>query len=91
MTLSKNVITDKIEMVDTELGWQVVQVREAHIILEDGAEISRKYVRYSVNPTDDWSSYPADVQAVCAVAHTDARKAAYTAYLNDDGESDAAQ
>ena len=40
MNHSKNVITDKIEMVDTELGWQVVQVREAHIILEDGVEIS---------------------------------------------------
>ena len=41
MTLSKNVITDKIEMVDTELGWQVVQVREAHIILEDGVEFQK--------------------------------------------------
>ena len=91
MTLSKNVITDKIEMVDTELGWQVVQVREAHIILEDGVEVSRKFFRYSVNPTDDWSSYPADVQAICAVAHTNDRKEAYAAYLNDDGESDAAQ
>ena len=38
MTLSKNVITRVKQMVDTELGWQVVQVREAHIILEDGVD-----------------------------------------------------
>jgi|TARA_R100000149_G_scaffold41664_1_gene16170 hypothetical protein len=91
MTLSKNVITDKIEMVDTGLGWHIVQVREAHVITEDGVEVSRTNRRYSINPTDSWTSYPADVQSICAVAHTDARKAAYTAYLNDDGEGDATE
>ena len=67
MTLSKNVITDKIEMVDTELGWQVVQVREAHIIpFEAVLTFLARMPRYAVNPTDDWSqSYPANVQAIC--------------------------
>jgi len=81
MSLSKTVTTDKIEMVDTGLGWSVVQVREAHIITENGQEISRSNHRYSINPTDSWSEMPADVQAICSAVHTSARQTAYSNYM----------
>ena len=88
MSLTKNIITDKVESVDTELGWHNVQVREAHIIIENGKEISRSNHRYLIHPTDDWSSYPSEVQAICNVVHTTERQNAYTNYMNSSPEDD---
>jgi len=64
MSLTKEVVADKIEVVATEDG-SVVQVRTATRVLEDGAVISQSYHRHVINSGDDWSSEPANVQAIC--------------------------
>jgi len=64
MALTKEVVADKIEVVATEDG-QVVQVRTATRIVEDGAVISQSYHRHVINSGDDWSSEPSNVQAIC--------------------------
>jgi archaellum component FlaF (FlaF/FlaG flagellin family) len=64
MSLTKEVTADKIEVVATENG-QVVQVRTATRIVEDGAVISQSYHRHVINSGDDWSSEPSNVQAIC--------------------------
>jgi archaellum component FlaF (FlaF/FlaG flagellin family) len=64
MSLTKEVTADKIEVVATEDG-QVVQVRTATRVLEDGAVISQSYHRHVINSGDDWSSEPSNVQAIC--------------------------
>jgi archaellum component FlaF (FlaF/FlaG flagellin family) len=64
MSLTKEVSADKIEVVATEDG-QVVQVRTATRVLEDGAVISQSYHRHVINSGDDWSSEPSNVQAIC--------------------------
>ena len=64
MSLTKEVTADKIEVVATEDG-QVVQVRTATRVREDGAVISQSYHRHVINSGDDWSSEPSNVQAIC--------------------------
>jgi len=64
MSLTKEVVADKIEVVATEDG-QVVQVRTATRIVEDGAVISQSYHRHVIQSGDDWSSEPSNVQAIC--------------------------
>ena len=64
MSLTKETVADKIEVVATEDG-SVVQVRTATRIVEDGAVISQSYHRHVINSGDDWSSEPSNVQAVC--------------------------
>jgi len=67
MALSKQTITDKIEIIGQ---FNHVQVREAIQVLEDGNVISQSYHRYVVSPTDDYSSRDAKVQAVCSAVFT---------------------
>ena len=64
MSLTKEVVADKIEVVATEDG-SVVQVRTATRIVEDGAVISQSYHRHVINSGDDYSSEPSNVQAIC--------------------------
>jgi len=64
MALTKEVLADKIEVVATEDG-QVVQVRTATRIVEDGTVISQSYHRHVIQSGDDYSSEPANVQAIC--------------------------
>lgn len=69
MALTKSVTADKLEVVTTqdEYGNDVtsVQVRTATKVLEDGAVISHSYHRHVIQSGDDWSSEPANVQAIC--------------------------
>ena len=69
MSLTKEVTADKIEVVQGQdedgNATQVVQVRTATKIVEDGAVISQSYHRHVINSGDDWSSEPANVQAIC--------------------------
>ena len=67
MALTKQTITDKIEVVGQ---FNHVQVREAVQVLEDGQVFSQSYHRYVVSPTDDYSSRDAKVQAVCNAVFT---------------------
>lgn len=75
MALEKQVIVDKIEVV--EVG--VVQVRTATRIVEDGNVISTSYHRHVIVPGQDYSGEDARVQAICAATHTAEVIAAYQA------------
>ena len=74
MTLAKEIKVDKIEIVGL---FKAVQVRTATVITEDGVELSRSFHRHVIQPGDDYSGEEAEVQAVCAVVHTDEVKAAF--------------
>jgi len=69
MSLTKEVVADKIEVVqgqdEDNNATQVVQVRTATKVLEDGAVISQSYHRHVIQSGDDWSSEPTNVQAIC--------------------------
>ena len=75
MALTKSVTADKVEVVTTqdEDGNDVtsVQVRTATRIIEDGAVISQSYHRHVIQSGDDYSSEPANVQAICVAAFGD--------------------
>ena len=75
MSLTKEVVADKVEVVTTqdEDGNDVtsVQVRTATKVLEDGSVISQSYHRHVIQSGDDWSSEPANVQAICVAAFGD--------------------
>jgi len=78
MSLTKQTITDKIEIVGQ---YNHIQVREAIQVLEDGNIISQSYHRYVVSSLDDTTDKDPKVQAVAAAVHTQEVKDAYTAHL----------
>ena len=80
MALTKEVVEDKIEVVDMG-SWKIVQVRTATVIKEDGKELNRSFSRHMLTPGDDWSSASTEVKAICDAIHTDAAKTAYTEHL----------
>ena len=80
MALEKVVTEDKIEIVG---DYKAVQVRTCTKVLEDGVELSSGYHRHVVTAGQDYSNESAEVQAICAVVHTDAVIAAYNASLNE--------
>jgi hypothetical protein len=75
MALEKQVVTDKVEVVENG----TVQVRTATRIVEDGNVISTSYHRHTVAPGQDYSNEDARVQAICAATHTAQVIAAYQA------------
>ena len=78
MALEKVISEDKIEIVGE---FKAVQVRTCTKVLEDGVELSSGYHRHVVVAGQDYSNESAEVQAICAVMHTDAVVAAYQASL----------
>ena len=78
MALEKVISEDKIEIVGE---FKAVQVRTCTKVLEDGVELSSGYHRHVVTAGQDYSNESAEVQAICAVVHTDAVIAAYQASL----------
>ena len=78
MALEKVISEDKIEIVGE---FKAVQVRTCTKVLEDGVELSSGYHRHVVVAGQDYSNESAEVQAICAVMHTDAVIAAYNASL----------
>ena len=72
MALTKEVVADKIEVVTGQdedgNATTSVQVRTATRVLEDGAVISQSYHRHVIQSGDDYSSEPANVQAICVAA-----------------------
>ena len=77
MALTKANVIDKIEVVGEH---KAVQVRRAIVVYEDGEELSRKFHRHVVLPSDDISNEDPEVQAVCQAVHTDAVKQRWTEY-----------
>ena len=75
MALTKNVTADKVEVVTGQdedgNATTSVQVRTATRVLEDGAVISQSYHRHVIQLGDDYSSEPANVQAICVAAFGD--------------------
>jgi len=75
MALTKSVTADKIEVVTGQdedgNATTSVQVRTATRVLEDGAVISQSYHRHVIQSGDDYSSEPANVQAICVAAFGD--------------------
>jgi len=59
--LEKQITIDKIEVVEND----IVQVRQATTILEDGKELSKSYHRWTLSKGDDISEQDVKVQAVC--------------------------
>ena len=78
MALTESTIQDKIEIVG---DYKHIQVRTATVIKRDDVEISRSFHRHVVAPNDDITGESTEVQAICAVVHTNAVKAAYAAHL----------
>ena len=78
MALEKVISEDKIEIVGE---FKTVQVRTCTKVLEDGVELSSGYHRHVVTAGQDYSNESAEVQAICAILHTDAVIAAYNASL----------
>lgn len=74
MSLTKETSADKIEVVtgQDDEGNTVtsVQVRTTTKVLEDGEVISSSYHRHVIKSGDDYSSEPANVQAVCSAVFT---------------------
>ena len=66
MALSKNIIVDKIEVL--EMGQ--IQVRTATIVNEDGTELSRSLHRHVLNPGDDASGEAQRVQDIATATWT---------------------
>ena len=83
MALTKEVTQDKIEIVGE---FKAVQVRTCTKVLEDGVELSSGFHRHVVSAGDDYSAESAEVQAICAVVHSDAVVAAYAAHVAAAGE-----
>ena len=78
MSLTKQVIQDKIEVVNVG-DWSVIQVRTKTAIIEDGQELSSSYHRHVVAPTDDLTNESTDVQNIANAVFTQEMKDAYTA------------
>jgi len=75
MSLSKEVVIDKIEVVENG----IIQVRQVTRIMEDGQQLSSSYHRWSLVPNQDVTDQPANVQAIAAAAWTTEVVAAYEA------------
>lgn len=76
--LEKQISQDKIEIVGE---FKHVQVRTKTAVMEDGVELSSSFHRHVVSAGDDYSAESAELQAICAVVHTDAVVAAYAAHV----------
>ena len=81
MALEKVILEDKIEIVGE---FKAVQVRTCTKVLEDGVELSSGYHRHVITAGQDYSNESAEVQAICAVVHTDEVVDAYNASLSED-------
>ena len=68
MALTETVEVDKVEVVGP---YKTVQVRVATVIYKDGEEISRGFHRHVISAGDDYSNETEEVQAICAVVHTE--------------------
>lgn len=77
MSLTKEVVIDKVEVVENG----TLQVRQVTRIMEDGNQLSSSYHRWSFAPGSDVSDQPANVQAIAAAAWTPEVIAAYEAQV----------
>lgn len=81
MSLSKQVVIDKIEVIENGS----IQVRQVTRIMEDGEQLSSSYHRWILVPGQDVTDQPANVQAICQAAWTPEIIAAYQAAQTPQG------
>ncbi|HEY7866840.1 MAG TPA: hypothetical protein VIC51_12660 [Psychromonas sp.] len=82
MSLTKETLNDKIEVVRMDAGYPVIQVRTATIIKEDGVAVGKKFHRRTVTPGDDFlAEQDADVLAIIQTTFDADAQAAYAAHL----------
>ena len=62
MALSETKVIDKVEVL---IEVPCVQIREATRVERDGEVIASSYHRRVISQGDDYSSEPANVQAIC--------------------------
>ena len=82
MALKEQTILDKIEIVGAFKSLQIRQDKQ--IVDEDTGDIKAngQWHRYVLNPGDDISGQPSEVQAVANAVWTDEIKSSYTAHLD---------
>jgi hypothetical protein len=81
MAITKEIIVGKIEVVQK---WNV-QVATDTVIKEDGKEISRSRHRHVLTPDSDISGEASEVKAVANAVWTDAIKAEYKKWKEEEG------
>jgi hypothetical protein len=81
VALEKVITEDKIEIVGK---FKAVQVRTKTAVMEDDVELSSSYQRHVITAGQDYSNESTEVQAICAVVHTDAVVEAYQAFLTEE-------
>ena len=74
-------ITKRTELKEEILPNQVIQIRTATVVEEDGIELGRKYHRHVVHPGDDVSNEPQEVQDIANALWTAEVIAAYQASI----------
>ena len=80
MAITKETEIAKIEVVGEH---KAIQVRTDTVIKEDGKEISRSTHRHVKHPDEDISAEDAEVQAVANAVWTDAIKAAWKTFQDN--------
>ena len=82
MALKEQTILNKIEIVGAFKSLQIRQDKQ--IVDEDTGDIKAngQWHRYVLNPGDDISGQPSEVQAVANAVWTDEIKSSYTAHLD---------
>lgn len=74
-------ITKRTELKEEILPNQVIQIRTATVVEEDGVELARNYHRHTVAPGDDVAGEAQEVQDIAAALWTDEVIAAYQASI----------
>ena len=82
MAITKETQIGKIEVVGK---YKSVQVRTDTVVMEDGEELSRKYHRHALQPDAVITDEHDEVQAVCNAVWTDAVKASYKDWAENQG------
>lgn len=86
MALSRITQLDKTEIVGE---FKHIQCRHATWVEDDGVMVGGKsYSRHVINPNDDVSNEPVEIQAIVAAVHTPEIRAAYTAYLTSQSQNE---
>ena len=75
MALTKNIVIDKIEVLEDGQ----IQIRQATKIMEDGKELSKTYHRWVLSPGQDLTGQEAKVKAVAESVWTKETIAAFKA------------
>lgn len=74
-------ITKRVEYKEEILPNQVIQIRTATVVEEDGVELARNYHRHTVVPGDDVSGEIQEVQDIAAALWTQEVIDAYQASI----------